>query len=45
MDIAFESGETPKNFSSELKAETVQRLAVLGVSIKITIYPVGAYDG
>ena len=44
FDIAFESGEQPLSFHSELRAGTVKRVAALGASIVITIYPVGAYD-
>ena len=39
MDVGFESGTTPWNFRSEIRASTVQRVAAIGASIVITIYP------
>ncbi len=44
FDIAFESGEQPLSFHRELRADTLQRVAKLGASLVITIYPVGACD-
>jgi hypothetical protein len=40
MDVGFESGTSPQNFRSEIRASTVQRVAAIGASIIITIYPV-----
>ena len=39
MDVGFESGTSPQNFRSEIRASTVQRVAAIGASIVITIYP------
>jgi hypothetical protein len=39
-DVGFESGTSPQNFRSEIRASTVQRVAAIGASIIITIYPV-----
>lgn len=39
MDVGYESGTTPRNFRSEIRASTVQRVAAIGASIVITIYP------
>ena len=40
LDIGYESGTSPSNFRSELKPTTLQRVAAIGASIIITIYPV-----
>lgn len=39
MDVGYESGTSPQNFRSEIRASTVQRVAAIGASIVITIYP------
>ena len=39
MDVGYESGISPQNFRSEIRASTVQRVAAIGASIVITIYP------
>jgi hypothetical protein len=43
VDIAFESGDTPRSYSNVLPADTIGRLAALGIGVTITIYPIGAY--
>lgn len=40
FDIGYESGASPPNFHSEIRAGTVERVAKVGASIVITIYPV-----
>ena len=42
FDIGYESGSSPPNFHTEIKAGTVERVAKIGASIVITIYPVGS---
>ena len=39
LDIGYESGTTAQNFKSEIRASTIQRVARIGASIAITIYP------
>jgi hypothetical protein len=39
LDIGYESGTSPRNFRSEVRASTIQRVAKIGASIVITIYP------
>ena len=39
FDIGYESGKAPQNFRSEIRAATIQRVAKLGASVMITIYP------
>ncbi|MEW6126128.1 MAG: hypothetical protein AB1757_03615 [Acidobacteriota bacterium] len=38
LDIGYESGIAPFNFESEISAATLQRVAGIGASIKVTIY-------
>ena len=38
MDVGYESGASPQNFRSEIRASTIQRVAAIGASIVITIY-------
>ena len=40
MDVGYESGSSPQNFRSEIRASTIQRVAAIGASIVITIYSV-----
>ncbi|MCY7348157.1 MAG: hypothetical protein LH614_18350, partial [Pyrinomonadaceae bacterium] len=40
FNIGFESGNTEKRFNAEIKPETVKRVAGIGASIVITIYPI-----
>jgi hypothetical protein len=44
FDIGYESGTTPQTFKSEIRASTVQRVAEIGASITITIYPVSGEE-
>ena len=44
LDIAFESGTKPKSVTYQLPAELVRRVSKLGISIAVTIYPVGSYS-
>ncbi|MGK7950139.1 MAG: hypothetical protein AB4368_15500 [Xenococcaceae cyanobacterium] len=39
LDIGYESGTLPRYYRSELKPTTVQKIAEVGMSIVITIYP------
>ena len=39
FDIGYESGGSPQNFRSQIRASTIQRVARIGASIVITIYP------
>ena len=39
FDIGYESGETPNNFHSEIKAGSIEALAKIGGSVIVTIYP------
>ena len=38
IDVGYESGTSPQNFRSEIRASTIQRVAAIGASIVITIY-------
>jgi hypothetical protein len=40
LDIGYESGATPPSFQSEIRAATIQRVATIGASLVVTIYPV-----
>lgn len=44
LDIAFESGTEPKSVTYGLPAGLVRRVSDLGMSIAVTIYPVGSYS-
>jgi len=39
LDIGYQSGATSPNYRSEIRASTIQRVAEIGASIVITIYP------
>lgn len=39
FDIGYESGTSPQNFRSEIRAATIQRVAKIGASVVVTIYP------
>jgi len=39
LDIGYESGTTSPNYRSEIRAATIRRVAEIGASIVITIYP------
>ena len=40
FDVGYDSGMSPLNFRSEIRAPTIQRVAAIGASMVITIYPV-----
>lgn len=40
LDIGCQSGATSPNYRSEIRASTIQRVAEIGASIVITIYPI-----
>jgi len=44
LDIGYESGTSPRNFRSEIRASTIQRVAEIGLGIVITIYPLPAEE-
>lgn len=44
LDIAFESGTTPTSLTYELSAGLIKRVTNLGLSLAVTLYPVGAYS-
>ena len=39
FDIGYESGLGQNSYTSELRAETIQEVAALGASLRVTIYP------
>ena len=39
FDIGYESGKSPHTFRSEIRAGTIERVAKIGGSVVITIYP------
>lgn len=39
FDIGYESGTSPQNFQSVIRAATIQRVAKIGASVVVTIYP------
>jgi len=39
FDVGYESGTSPQNFRSEIRASTIRRVANIGASVAITIYP------
>jgi hypothetical protein len=39
FDVGYESGTSPQNFRSEIRASTIQRVVEIGAGIVITIYP------
>jgi hypothetical protein len=41
FDIGYESGSEPISYSSEIRVGTIERVALLGASIRVTIYPSG----
>ena len=44
FDIGYESGNKPRAFSSKLQASTIQKVARVGASIIVTIYPINEED-
>lgn len=45
VDLAFESGTTPKDVTYTVPAGLVRRLGELGLAIAVTVYRVGFYSG
>ncbi|MFY0539269.1 hypothetical protein [Nannocystis pusilla] len=45
VDLAFESGTTPKDVTYTIPAGLVHRLGELGLAIAVTVYRVGFYSG
>lgn len=41
-EISYEIGTSPSSFRSEIRASTIKRVAEIGASIVITIYPLSA---
>ena len=39
FDAGFECGEFPNSYQTEIRADTIKRVAELGASIVVTIYP------
>ena len=39
FDIGFQSGDSPKNYQTKIRGNTLNRIADLGANIVITIYP------
>src|SRR5205807_1923324 len=39
FDVGYQSGASPQTFRSEIRASTIQRVANMGASVVITIYP------
>ena len=39
FDIGYESGTTPQNYSAEIRPDVIRRIAGIGASVVITIYP------
>jgi hypothetical protein len=42
-DIAFESGSEPNHMTYNLSSGLINRIEKLGISVAITIYPIGTY--
>uniref|UniRef100_B8HXJ5 Uncharacterized protein n=1 Tax=Cyanothece sp. (strain PCC 7425 / ATCC 29141) TaxID=395961 RepID=B8HXJ5_CYAP4 len=38
FDIGFESGTETRSYLTEIRSETIKRLATLGASVRVTIY-------
>jgi hypothetical protein len=43
LDVGYESGTSPSSFRSEIRASTIKRVAEIGASIVITIYPLSTF--
>lgn len=39
FDAGFQSGDFPRSYQTEIRADTIKRVANLGASIAVTIYP------
>ena len=39
FDAGFQSGDFPRSYKTEIRADTLERVAKIGASIVVTIYP------
>jgi hypothetical protein len=39
FDVGFQSGDFPRSYRTEIRGDTINRVAKLGASIAMTIYP------
>jgi hypothetical protein len=39
FDAGFESGDFPRSYQTEIRADTIKRITDIGASIVVTIYP------
>lgn len=39
FDIGYEGGTYPSSYTDEIRVETLERVAALGASLRITVYP------
>lgn len=39
FDAGFQSGDFPRSYKTEIRADTINRIAEIGASIAITVYP------
>lgn len=39
FDAGFESGDFPRSYQTEIRADTIERVSNIGASIVVTIYP------
>jgi hypothetical protein len=39
IDVGYECGASPQTFQSQIRASTIKRVAKIGASVAITIYP------
>jgi hypothetical protein len=39
FDLGYEGGSAPSSYASEIRVETIEKVALLGASIRVTIYP------
>ncbi len=39
FDAGFQSGDFPRSYKTEIRGDTMQRIAKIGASIVVTIYP------
>jgi len=39
FDVGFQSGDFPRSYQTEIRADTIESVAKLGASIVVTIYP------
>jgi hypothetical protein len=39
FDVGFQSGNSPRSYQTEIRADTVKKVAEIGASIIVTVYP------